>query len=87
VTPDTADLILSELRELRSVVNEARERLASLETSMYSLVGNGQPGLIAKLQEDVRDLQKWRWRMVGIVTGVATVMSGIVTTIGLLLKK
>lgn len=88
---DTSDLILAELRALRSDYNtharETGERLASLETSMYSLVGNGQPGRITLLEQAVDDLRRWRWRIVGIATGVATLMSGIVTTIALISKS
>jgi hypothetical protein len=87
---DTSDLILAELRELRSDYNtharETGERLASLETSMYSLVGNGQPGRITVVEQRVDDLRRWRWRMVGIATGVATVLSGIVTTVAWAVK-
>jgi len=91
VNPDTLNLILSEVRELRADYNtnarETGERLASLETSMYSLVGNGQPGRITLIERTVDDLRRWRWRMVGIATGVATMISGIVTGAALLLKR
>ena len=87
---DTLSLILSEVQSLRADYNanarETGERLASLETSMYSLVGNGQPGRITILEQRLDDLRRWHWRMVGIATGVATVVSGIVTTVALLLK-
>lgn len=88
---DTLSLILAEVRELRADYNtnarETGERLASLETSMTSLVGgDGQPGALSRVQDDVKDLQRWRWRIVGIAVGVATVMSGIVTGVALLLK-
>jgi hypothetical protein len=90
--PDTtAELILSEVQSLRTDYNaharETGERLASLETSMRALVGGpGQPGMLAGFQDQLQDLQRWRWKMAGITTGVATVVSGIVTTIALLLK-
>jgi hypothetical protein len=87
---DTLSLILAEVQSLRADYNtnarETGERLSSLETSMTSLVGNGQPGRITILEQRLDDLRRWRWRMVGIATGVATVLSGIVTTVALLLK-
>jgi hypothetical protein len=83
MTHDNSDLILSELRELRADFNhnarETGERLASLETSLYSLVGNGQPGRMTLAEEAIKDLQSWRWRMAGITTGAATVLSGVIT--------
>jgi hypothetical protein len=87
---DTLSLILAEVQSLRADYNanarETGERLSSLETSMTSLVGNGQKGRITLIEERVDDLRRWRWRIVGIATGVATVMSVIVTTVALLLK-
>jgi hypothetical protein len=66
---DIPEVILTELRELRSEYNVnailTSQRLASLETSMTTLVGNGQPGRIAKMEEDVKTLQGWRWWLVG----------------------
>lgn len=89
---DMLTLILAEVQSLRADYNvnarETGERLASLETSMTSLVGgDGQPGSLSRVQDDVKDLQRWRWRMVGITTGAATVVSGIVTTVAWLLRR
>lgn len=76
---DTQELILAELRELRADYNvharETGERLAKLETSMYSLVGNGQPGRIALTERTVAKLQAWRWRVVGYSAGVSAAIS------------
>lgn len=49
-------------------------------------MGNSQPGLISKIQDDVEDLQKWRWRGVGIAVGIAAVCSGGISFIAWLLK-
>lgn len=84
---DTNEIILQELRELRSDYNEhARdtgERLASLEQQMYTLVGNGQPGRIAnietaaaKLKDTVSELEKWRWKVAGALVAVAALCTG-----------
>lgn len=82
---DTTSLILSEVQGLRSDVAEnavaTGERIASLETLMKLLIGNGQPGRITLIEEAVNDLQAWRWKMLGICTGA----SGVVSVVGYLL--
>ena len=84
---DTLSLILAEVRELRADYNanarETGERLASLETSMYSLVWNGQPGRITLLERTVQFLQQWRWWVIGAAAGV----SGVVSAIAWLVKS
>lgn len=78
---DTQEAILTEIREFRrdytSFAIESGERLASLETQMKSLCGNGQPGRIALLEVSVEDLKEWKWRMVGISAGAGGVVSAI----------
>jgi hypothetical protein len=89
VTPDTIEILndlRDQIRDLRTTNQEILQSTAALKNSMKLLLGNGQPGLISKLQDEVKELQRWRWRMVGIAVGVAAVFSGIVTTVTLLLK-
>src|SRR5579859_7701293 len=62
------------------------ERLASLETSMYSLIGNGQPGRMGSLEQDVRKLQQWRKYLLGYVAGGSVVIGGIISFVAWLLK-
>lgn len=73
--------ILIELRELRTDFNvNARvqgERLARLENSMDSVLGDKQPGRLTLAENKISDLQHWRWRIVGIATGLSAV-SGVV---------
>jgi hypothetical protein len=84
---DLLELIVSQQRELNAAFAEFRERMASVETKVTILVGgDGQPGLFTGVLDDVKDLQRWRWRLVGIATGVATMVSGVVTGVALLLK-
>lgn len=84
--PEISDLILTELRSLRDDLHSLRddvvqfsretcERLSSLETSMKSLIGDSQPGRIGEIEEEVKDLAAWRWRMLGICTGASGVIS------------
>jgi hypothetical protein len=83
---DNSELILAELQSLRADYNEhARdtgERLASLETSMKALIGNGRAGRIELLERAVEALQQWRWKVVGIATGV----SGLVSLVAWMVK-
>ena len=76
---DTSALILTELRELRNDFNDfarqSGERLSKLERDNYLLMGNGQPGRIARLETSVEMLQEWRWWLIGASAGVSTVVS------------
>jgi hypothetical protein len=87
---DNSELILNELRDLRSAFNDnaqsTGERLASLETSMYALIGNGQPGRIAVLETAVDKLREWRWKVIGASAGVSGAVSGLVMLIRELLR-
>lgn len=80
-------LILGELRELRSSFNQhakdTGERLATLESQNEAILGNGQPGRLTLLEQSVVELQHWKWRIVGIGLGVSTVISTLITAIGL----
>jgi hypothetical protein len=51
------------------------ETLATLDTKMDSLVGNGQPGRVGQLEADVKELSKSRWYRDGMMAGVATAVS------------
>lgn len=78
---DTSDIILTELRELRTDFNTfaraSGERLSRLERDNYTLLGNGQPGRITLLERAVERLQQWRWKLVGIASGVSAAVSVI----------
>jgi hypothetical protein len=75
----TQELILAELRALRDDLNgftrSIGERMATVETQMYTLVGNGQPGRVGLLERSVQKLQEWRWKMLGVSAGVGGVAS------------
>jgi hypothetical protein len=84
---ETSEIILQEIRSLRCEFNDhvkdTSERLASLETSMRSLVGNGQPGRITKIEEDLDSLKGFRyWTL-----GAGAVLSALITIIIELFKK
>jgi len=49
--------------------------VAVLETDGYSLVGNGRPGRVDRLESAVQRLKQWRWWMVGAAAGGGGVIS------------
>jgi hypothetical protein len=53
------------------------EKLANLHTQMMTLVGNGQPGRISKLEQAVDDLKRARWTIGGAVLGISTTVTTI----------
>jgi hypothetical protein len=77
---DTQELILNELRDLRSDYNkssrETGERLSSLEAQVRSgITGNGQPSRLQRIEDAVSRLQNWRWYLIGVAAGVSGVVS------------
>lgn len=73
--PSTSDIILEEVRELRTVVVDAKqeigERLATVETHLYGLVGNGQPGKISDIEDDIKELQRFKYWLLGSAATVS----------------
>lgn len=50
---------------------DVKTELATLSTQMQSLVGNGQPGRIGKLETKLEDLETFKNRAIGIGSAVA----------------
>ena len=77
--PSLSEIILSEVRELRTSQNEhARatgERLATLEAAVKEIAGNGKPGRLGQLEERVESLSAWRYKIVGLSIGAGAVVS------------
>lgn len=80
-------LILQEIKGLRDDTKANRERLARLETQMYGLMGNGQPGRISLLERSVDSLKQWRWWVVGAAAGGAAVISVIAWVVEVSTKR
>lgn len=76
---DIQSIILAEIRSLRedfnSFARESGERISSLETDMHALMGNGQPGRMAHVENAVSQLSQWRWWVLGCTAGCTTVVS------------
>ena len=49
--------------------------LAKLDTQMTSLLGNGQPGRISTLEDEMEDLKQARWTLGGWILGLTTAVS------------
>lgn len=47
------------------------ERITALETDMERLMGNGQPGIIARLEDRLRRLDRLAWIAGGAVLAAA----------------
>jgi hypothetical protein len=71
----TSELILTELRELRSLFNEFAQRITALETDNRAVMGNGQPGRMTLAEMAIARLEEWRWWLISAVAGVAAVVS------------
>jgi hypothetical protein len=69
----------TEFREFRDDVaswrQETGERNAALETQMKEVRGNGQPGRLGIVEAEVKAVQRWRYKVIGIAAGVSTVVS------------
>jgi hypothetical protein len=92
VPTDSVEAILAELRELRSEIRDIRddyneharvtgERLATIETNLKSIIGNGQKGRLTLLEEAVESLKKWKWWCVGAASAASTVISFLLHSI------
>jgi len=77
----TQDIILGELRALRGEFNtfarDTGERVSVLENDVHSLVGNGRPGRVDRLESAVQRLKQWRWWMVGAAAGGSCVIFAV----------
>lgn len=51
------------------------ESVTELKTDMKSLIGNGQPGRIDKIETDIDELKASKNRFIGIAIGASSVIS------------
>lgn len=57
------------LTTIHEELMEQGKTLSSLNTKVESLVGNGQPGRIDKIETDVKDLQASKNQALGVASG------------------
>ncbi len=83
MTADCSTLILNELQALRGDFAEHStqtvQRLTAVEVQLKGVVGNGKPGRMDLLELRTRDLEKTKWHVVGVVAGVSSVVSLLVS--------
>jgi hypothetical protein len=74
--------VAEELRQLRVLLTDGQgaviSRLAIVESQMTSLVGNGQPGRITKLETAIAAIQKFRYTSLGWAGGVGASISLVI---------
>lgn len=66
----------STLDDIKEGVQFVRDKVIQHDTELHDILGNGQPGRLARLEETVNDLSNLRWKMVGIVIGIVFIMEG-----------
>jgi hypothetical protein len=54
------------------------DTLARLDTNMTMLVGNGHPGRVTRIEDDLEDLKKARWTIGGMIVGITTAVSAVI---------
>lgn len=59
--------------EVMNILNEQSRALGRLEANLEKLVGNGQPGLIKEMRDDIDDLKISRSRATGYMAGAIAV--------------
>jgi hypothetical protein len=75
-----ADLaqVMESLREIRSEQVTQGKDLASVKESLHSIVGNGQPGRLGIVEQDIKDLREWQAHSKGWFAG----LSGVAAVFG-----
>lgn len=63
--------------------DEVIERLVRMETMLASIVGNGQPGRLGRVEQDVQQL----WRFKNVAYGMILGISGLVSVAAELLYR
>lgn len=56
---------------------EMGERVTALEIKMDDLTGNGQPGRMKLAEDNIKELEKFMWRVLGAL-GCLTVLTGAI---------
>jgi len=83
-----ADLLLAEIRGVREELREFREdvanwresmaeRVATLETKVLDICGNGQPGRMTKAENNISVLQRFNYKVIGAAAGISSLISAI----------
>ena len=75
---DINEVILAELRELRATVEElatdSKQRITRLEAQTLPLFDNGQPGRCTQMEVRVRNLEHWRYYIMGAAGAISALV-------------
>ena len=67
--------VLSDMRgEINTTLLDIQKRLTRVETHTESLVGNGQPGRVGKLEDEVDDMKYKSAKQLGWLAGVVATL-------------
>lgn len=64
------------LQEIREDLKFIRDKVISHDTSIKDIIGNGQPGRLKILEEQVEELKELKWKLVGLVVGIVMLVEG-----------
>jgi len=54
------------------------ETLGRLDEKLASLAGNGQPGRVGRLEDQVEDLKQARWTIAGAIIAIGTGITSLI---------
>ena len=64
------------LTEMRDDLKFIRDKVITHDTSIKDIIGNGQPGRLKVLEEQVEELKELKWKLVGLVVGIVMLVEG-----------
>jgi len=50
-------------------------RLSKLETQMTTVLGNGRPGKLRQIEDDIETFKEWKWSLVGAAGAISVIVS------------
>lgn len=53
-----------------------RDMVIEHDTQLKDLMGNGNPGRIRLMEDDIKDLINMKWKIVGFIVGLVFLMEG-----------
>lgn len=53
---------------------DLRDMVIEHQTKLKQLMGNGQPGLIKNVQDDIEELKSLKWKLIGAGVALITIM-------------
>jgi len=79
-------IVLNLLTEVRDDLKKYVAKTEQHATQLKDILGNGQPGRLAEVEALARDLDQWKWKLIGICVGLVLLMEGAHTGLTKLLE-